>query len=395
MRRTGNGHGAARQNGSTLAAPPCATPVECIEAARDAGLRYVQDTGPGIRRRRTGAGFSYQDASGARITDSGHLDRIRALAIPPAWTGVWICPDPRGHLQATGRDARGRKQYRYHSGFRAVRDARKYDRMARFGRALPAIRRRTDQDLSGSGLTRHKVLAAVVQLLKRTLIRIGNEEYARANGSYGLTTLRCRHVRIAGATLHFDFKGKGGRQHVLEVNDRRLARVVSRCQELPGQELFQYADEHGERHTIGSGDVNDYLQAITGEDFTAKDFRTWSATVLAARALRQLHHWSSTRHATRHLNLAVDAVAERLGHTRAICRRSYVHPVVIDAYESGALGNGQGARRRARGGRDPGICTIYEIGSCGRELPVRRHRADLYQAGSRSGGAGTFMPLSL
>src|SRR5215470_5909186 len=256
--------------------------------ANRAGLHYTRDDRPGIRRRRAGRGFTYRDDDRGRVTDRATLERIRALAIPPAWTDVWICRDPDGHLQATGRDARGRKQYRYHARWRRRRDAGKFGRMAAFGRALPRIRAACDADLRRPGLPREKVLAAVVRLLELTLIRVGNEEYARLDRSFGLTTLRDRHARVEGSRIRFRFRGKSGRRHEVGLRDRRLARLVRRCQELPGQELFQYEGDDGAIHDVGSGDVNDYLREISGEDFTAKDFRTWAGTVLAFRALRSL-----------------------------------------------------------------------------------------------------------
>ena len=312
-----------------------------VESARVAGLRYVDDDRPGIRRRRAGRAFIYFDADGQRVRDAETLARIKRLAIPPAWRDVWICPLAQGHLQASGRDARGRKQYRYHARWRAVRDETKYARMLAFAAALPAVRRRVDEDLKRPGLPREKVLAAVVRLLETTLIRVGNEEYARANRSFGLTTLRARHVDIDGATLTFEFRGKGGRQHRVDINDRRLARIVGRCQELPGQELFQYLDADGERRTVDSGDVNAYLREVIGEDFTAKDFRTWAGTVLAALALAEVERFESQAQAKRHVVRAVERVAQSLGNTPAICRKSYIHPAVIETYleGDGALGS--------------------------------------------------------
>ncbi|HZS08786.1 MAG TPA: DNA topoisomerase IB [Blastocatellia bacterium] len=307
------------------------------EAAKSAGLRYVNDTSPGILRRRAGKGFSYIGVDGKPLRDADELARIRALAIPPAWTGVWICPSPHGHIQATGRDAKGRKQYRYHARWRAVRDETKYDRMIAFGHALPRIRERTESDLVLPGLPREKVLATVVRLLERTLIRVGNEEYARANRSFGLTTLRDQHVRVKGSTLRFEFRGKSGVRHTIDLNDRRLARIVRRCQELPGQELFQYLDEAGEPQSIGSAEVNDYLREITGEDFTAKDFRTWAGTVFAALALQESEDFDSEAEAKRNVVRAIESVAARLGNTVAVCRKSYVHPVVIELYTEGTL----------------------------------------------------------
>jgi len=263
--------------------------------------------------------------------------RIRALAIPPAWTDVWISPDPRGHLQATGRDARGRKQYRYHARWRAVRDEDKYGRLAEFGRALPAIRRRIGRDLGRAGLPREKVLAAVVKLLETTFIRVGNAEYARDNHSYGLTTMRDAHVRVSGSTVRFIFRGKSGIRHELELDDRRLARIVKRCRDLPGQELFQYLDERGRVVDVGSEDVNAYLKDITGTDFTSKDFRTWAGTVLAATLLRVAEPSTSAAAGKRAVVRAIDEVARRLGNTRAVCRKCYIHPAVVEAYLDGTI----------------------------------------------------------
>jgi len=295
-------------------------------------LRYVSDTQPGIRRQRAGRGFCYRGMDGRPIRDPVVLRRIKALAIPPAWTDVWICPRPDGHMQATGRDARGRKQYRYHPRWHAVRDTTKYDRMIAFGEALPQLRAHLKQDMALPGLPREKVLAAVVQLLETTLIRVGNLEYARANSSFGLTTMRDRHVKIAGATLQFHFRGKSGIDHMVRLHDRRLATIVKRCQDLPGYELFQYIDATGERQTIDSADVNDYLRHLAGQDFTAKDVRTWAGTVLAACALRECGPCTSQTEAKKAIVQAVDAVAKRLGNTRAVCRACYVHPTVLDAY---------------------------------------------------------------
>ncbi|MEO8510079.1 MAG: DNA topoisomerase IB [Chloroflexota bacterium] len=306
-------------------------------SAEEAGLRYVNDDGPGIRRRRRGTGFSYIGPDGQRLTDAGRIAWITGLAIPPAWTDVWISPIKRGHLQATGRDARGRKQYRYHPRWREVRDSAKYDRLLDFARALPKIRRRTDRDLRRRGLPREKVLATVVRLLESTLIRIGNQEYLRDNRSVGLSTMRDRHVDVVGSKLRFEFRGKSGKRHTVAVTDRRLARAVKQCQELPGQELFQYIDANGERQQVDSADVNDYLRDITGDEFSAKDFRTWAGTVAALLELREvelLDPDASTKH---NLTEAIRRVAERLGNTPAVCRRCYVHPGVIDAYLDGDL----------------------------------------------------------
>jgi DNA topoisomerase-1 len=322
-----------------------AGPIDPEASAEEAGLRYVSDAMPGIARRRAGRGFSYIGPDGRRVADRRVLARIKSLAIPPAWTDVWICPIARGHLQATGRDARGRKQYRYHARWRAVRDEAKYERIIAFGRALPRIRRRVDKDLSLPGLPRERVLAAVVRLLEKTRVRVGNEEYARENRSFGLTTLRNRHAEVGSHRIRFAFRGKGGKEHEVELSDRRLATIVSRCQDLPGQALFTYLDEDGEPRTVDSADVNEYLREISGQDFTAKDFRTWSGTVLAAWALSELQEFDSEAQAKRNVVRAVEAVAERLGNTPAVSRKSYVHPTVIDAYLDGDVV--RGARRRA------------------------------------------------
>jgi len=305
-------------------------------SARAAGLKYSADDRPGIRRIGPPKAFRYVSVRG-RPVGARDRARIRALVIPPAWTDVWICPDPRGHIQATGRDARGRKQYRYHPRWREVRDEDKYGRLADFGRALPAIRRRINRDLRRRGLPRDKVLAAVVKLLETTFIRVGNDEYARQNRSYGLTTMRDAHVRVTGSKVRFLFRGKSGVAHQLELDDRRLARIVKECRDLPGQELFQYLDERGAVVDVGSEDVNAYLKEITGTDFTSKDFRTWAGTVLAARLLRQAEPHTSATAGKRAIARAIDEVAKRLGNTRAVCRKCYVHPAVIDAYLDGSI----------------------------------------------------------
>ena len=314
-------------------------------AAQSAGLRYVSDASPGISRRRAGKGFSYAGPDGRPVRDPATVARIRALAIPPAYTDVWICPDPNGLIQATGRDARGRKQYRYHPRWRAVRDETKFGRMLAFSEVLPEIRRRADQDLRRAGLPREKVLAAVVRLLECTGIRVGNDEYARTNESFGLTTLRDEHVEVDGSTMSFAFRGKSGKDHTVELSDRRLARIVSRCQALPGEELFQYVDGAGEQQTLGSGDVNEYLKSITGQEFTAKDFRTWNGTILAVAALRELGPAASEREARAAIIKAIDRVAQQLNNTRAVCRKYYVHPTVFETYAAGtmieALANGE------------------------------------------------------
>jgi DNA topoisomerase-1 len=298
-------------------------------SAKAAGLRYVTDAPPGIGRQRAGSGFRYLASDGRAIRKRDTLARIRALAIPPAWERVWICTREDGHLQATGRDARGRKQYRYHPRWREVRDETKYGRMAAFARALPRIRRRVRQDLARGGLPRDKVLATVVRLLETTRMRVGNEEYARDNDSFGLTTLRVRQVRVRGATMQFRFRGKSGVWHAFALSDRKLAAIVRRMRDLPGYELFQYLDESGETRAIDAADVNAYLKEIAGEEFTSKDFRTWAGTVLAAKALHELGENALSR--------AIEQVARQLGNTRAVCRKCYIHPAVIEAYQSGAL----------------------------------------------------------
>ena len=300
------------------------------EAAKAASLRYVNDAGSGIRRRRSGKGFSYSLPDGSPLRDRLVLTRIRALAIPPAWEQVWICPLGEGHLQATGRDARGRKQYRYHPRWRRVRDETKYERMLLFGRALPRIRSRLRRDLALPGLPREKVLATIVRLLETSFIRIGNEEYARSNRSFGLTTLRNRHVEISGSTLRFRFQGKSGKSHTVDVADRRIAGLVRRCRDLPGQDLFQYLDESGDPQPIDSGAVNDYLRDISGQEFTAKDFRTWAGTLLAARRL-------FAREERPTILETAKAVAEDLGNTPAICRKCYIHPAVLSAHQNDQL----------------------------------------------------------
>jgi DNA topoisomerase-1 len=320
-------------------------PIEGPASARAAGLRYADDRRPGITRRRAGTGFSYRAPDGTTLADRKELRRIRKLAIPPAWTAVWIAPAPNDHLQATGRDARGRKQYRYHERWREVRDGTKYARMIAFARALPKIRRRTDADLRSPGLSRARVLATVVRLLESTRIRVGNDEYAKQNRSFGLTTLRDDHVEVRGSRIRFRFRGKSGVQHEVGLTDRRLARVIERLSELPGQQLFQYVDDDGEARQIGSEDVNDYLRDITGEEFTAKDFRTWAGTVLAARALARREPFEDDGQAKRNVLAAIEEVAAELGNTRAVCRTCYVHPAVVDGYLDGSLLRSR--RRRA------------------------------------------------
>ena len=304
-------------------------------SADHAGLHYVTDGVPGITRRRSGKGWSYYDAAGVRIDDPAVRARINALAIPPGWSDVWICPDPDGHIQVTARDARGRKQYRYHLSYRATRDQSKFCRMLEFSEILPVLRDRVERDLRAAELTRRQILATVVRLLDKTLMRVGNDEYARENHSYGLTTLRRKHVQIKGALLRFIFRGKSGVEHTVSLNDPRLARIVQRCQDIPGQVIFQYLDAFGKRRPITSDDVNDYLREISGREITAKDFRTWGGTMVAAVVLRATGPATSRREADRNIVRALDAVAERLGNTRAVCRKYYVHPGLLEAYHLG------------------------------------------------------------
>jgi DNA topoisomerase-1 len=309
--------------------------TESAEAAEEAGLNYVSDDRPGYTRRANDGEFEYLDTEGKTIGDEQRLLRIKRLAIPPAWTDVWICPSPSGHIQATGRDTRGRKQYRYHDRWRELRDENKFGRLAAFAKALPNIRLRIAKDLKLPGLPRQKVLATVVRLLERTFIRIGNEEYARENKSFGLTTMQDRHVTVKGAQLRFRFRGKSGRQHEVDITDRRIAKIVSKCQELPGQDLFQYVADDGEVRDVTSQDVNEYLREITNENFTAKDFRTWAGTVLAAIALNAQGKFETKKQAKANVKTAICAVAELLGNTPAICRKCYVHPAIIEGYLSG------------------------------------------------------------
>ncbi|WP_407520947.1 DNA topoisomerase IB [Methylobacterium oryzisoli] len=311
--------------------------VEIRDAAREAGLRYVSDEEPGYRRKRSGRGFRYLDASGKAVTDQAVLDRIRGLAIPPAYTDVWICRYANGHIQATGRDDKGRKQYRYHPDFREARESTKFVHMLDFAEALPALRRTVQEHMGRRGLPREKVLATLVHLLEATLIRVGNDDYARQNRSYGLTTLRDPHVQVEGADLKFRFKGKSGKVWQLSLRDRRVAKIVKACQDLPGQELFQYLDEEGVQRDVTSANVNAYLREISGRDITAKDFRTWSGTVLAALALREFEAVDSEAAAKKNVRAAIERVAERLGNTPTICRKCYIHPEILDCYLAGEL----------------------------------------------------------
>ena len=309
---------------------------EHIESAAAAGLRYVTDTMPGIRRERRGQVFVFVGPDGVPVTDEVELKRFASLVIPPAWTDVWICTSERGHLQVTARDARGRKQYRYHPVYRRVRDETKFGRMLAFSEILQSIRERVERDIALPGHSREKVLATLVSLLEKTLIRVGTDEYAKENGSYGLTTMKRRHVAVKGSTLRFEFKGKSGITHTVDLTDRRIARIVQRCQELSGQELFQYLDDDGRRQSVDAVDINDYLREISGgRDITAKDFRTWAGTMLAAKALRELGPGESERQVKSNIIKAVDDVARRLGNTRAVCRKYYIHPALIDAYMRG------------------------------------------------------------
>jgi DNA topoisomerase I len=311
--------------------------TEDRDAAKQAGLHYVNSSAPGIRRQKRGRSFRYAGPDGKQIRDKETLARIAALVIPPAWTDVWICRDPIGHLQVTGHDARGRKQYRYHSRWREVRDESKYEKLISFARALPRIRRRVASDLRRGGLPREKVLAAIVKLLETTLVRVGNDEYAETNKSFGLTTMRDRHVKVARSKVHMEFSGKSGIDHEIDIRDPKLVKIVKRCRDLPGQELFQYRDEHDGVHDIGSADVNEYLQQISGQDFTAKDFRTWAGTALAAQALQEFEDFDTKAAARRNVTKAIERVAERLGNTKAVCRKCYVHPAVVDAYMDRSL----------------------------------------------------------
>lgn len=320
---------------SDVVAPLSDTISDALAAARAAKLVYVQDEWPGIHRKRVGTGFSYTDSDGKLLRDPVQRARIRSLAIPPAYEDVWICPDPDGHLQATGRDARGRKQYRYHPRWREIRDANKYEEMIEFGRLLPKLRACIARDMAQRGLSREKVLATIVELLQTTLIRIGNDDYAKENKSYGLTTLRTRHVAIEGGTLRFEFKGKSGKVWKLKLHDRRIARIVKACHDLPGQDLFQYFDEDGKRRGISSSDVNAYLREISGHDITAKHFRTWAGTLLAATALSKCESASSMTARKKNIKAAIEEVAKRLGNTPTICRKCYVHPEVLTAYLDG------------------------------------------------------------
>lgn len=326
-------------------------------------LRYSDDSEPGIRRRLLRGKFAYFDPAGQRLRDPGEIGRINRLAIPPAYRDVWICPDPSGHLQATGRDARGRKQYRYHPRWREVRDEGKYQRMLEFGQSLPRLRARLEKDIALPGLPRAKVMALVVRLLESTLIRVGNARYAKDNRSYGLTTLRNRHVSVEGSAIRFSFRGKSGIEHRVTLRDRRLARLMRRCMELPGQHLFQYVDEQGQRHAVSSGDINQYLQQLTGQNFTAKDYRTWAGSTQALEHLRRLP-WQSETAARRQLADAVRQIASLLGNTPTVCRQCYIHPDILGAFLRGELSGLRAARkRRWLSAEEVGLIAFLERGS--------------------------------
>lgn len=387
--------------------PRQAPKPDALSAAKSAGLRYVNDDEPGITRTRAGRAFRYLGPNGSTIRDSATLARIKRLAVPPAWTDVWICPDAQGHIQATGRDSRGRKQYRYHGDWRTMRDETKYERMIAFGRALPRIRRQVARDLKRPGLGCAKVLATMVRLLETTLVRVGNEEYARANGSIGLSTMRDRHVQVDGGRLEFQFRGKSGKRHRIELRAPGLARIVQRVQDVPGQKLFQYVDEEGRRQSINSQDVNDYLRTIAGREFSAKDFRTWAGTVLAALALRKFEQFSTRAQARKNLIAAIERVADRLGNTPGVCRKCYIHPIVLECYLDGAtvetirgqagpapghgaagLSGAEGAvlaflQQRLRSARRPPLLTALRRSLARRRRRRRGHGASGGAAGAR------------
>lgn len=342
-------------------------------AAREAGLRYLLDDDAGITRKRRGKGWSYYDPRGQLIRAAATRDRLNGLAIPPAWTDVWISPRADSHLLATGRDSEGRKQYRYHPDWRAIRDEAKYARLIPFARALPRIRGRVDEHLARSGLPREKVLAAVVRLLELSLIRVGNQEYARSNDSYGLTTMRDRHVAVDGPRIRFEFRGKGGKRHEVDVRDRRLAQIVRQCRDVPGYELFQYYDEGGEKRAIGSGEVNEYLREIGGEEFTAKDFRTWAGTLHAVAALLEQGPCENERKGRMGINECAGIVAERLGNTPAICKSCYIHPVVFERYLDATLADLLDLEGRA--GKHPEIEGLAEEERALLGLLERAHRS--------------------
>lgn len=367
------------------------------KSAQVVGLRYVTYEQPGISRERSGQVFRYRSAEGRIICDRHTLKRISSLVIPPAWEKVWICPLDHGHLQATGRDERGRKQHLYHPRWREVRDQTKYDRAMDFARALPGIRKQLKRDLKREGLCREKVLATVVRLLEVSLIRVGNEEYARDNKSYGLTTMKNRHATVRGAKIKFQFRGKSGKEHVVEVEDRRIARIVRACQDLPGQELFQYVDDANQKHNVGSGDVNDYLGEITSRDFTAKDFRTWAGTVSAASELRRLGPADSETGLKNNVVAAVKVTAQSLSNTSAVCRKSYVHPAIIEAYLDGSLipkldeWKGKSGSSSSRGFL-PDEAAVLKFLKCAINGRKRLARSALKEHREREGGVGPPQP---
>lgn len=346
------------------------------QAAREAGLRYVTDAAPGIRRRSRGKSFVYEKSDGGRLTDPDALSRIKSLVIPPAWRDVWIAPQPTAHLQATGRDVKGRKQYRYHARFRATRDATKFERMLDFGRKLPVIRRRVKIDLALPGMPREKVLAGVVRLLERTLIRVGNDEYARTNQSYGLTTMRNRHASVNGSKVRFEFRGKSGVQHAIAIDDPAIARLVRKCQDLPGQQLFTYAEEDGTTAHVGSEEVNAYLRVITDDDFTAKDFRTWAGTVMMSAALHRREDFTTESEAKKNIAEANAAVAQVLGNTPTVCRKCYIHPAVVDAYLGKSLvGKNVSSRPRDLRADEAMLLRLLRKANAGENAKAKRKRS--------------------
>ncbi len=356
-----------RSGGRLLDVPTAIHLESSVQAARTAGLRYLTDSQPGLRRIARGEAFTYETAQGERITDPETLARIKSLAVPPAWQNVWIAPKSDAHLQATGRDVRGRKQYRYHPDFRVSRDTNKYGRMLDFARALPRIRRRVSQHLRLPGLPRNKVLAAVIRLLEQTHIRVGNDEYARTNGSFGLTTFRNRHAKVNGSRVRFEFKGKSGIRHAIDIRDPAIARLVRKCQDLPGQQLFTYSDDGETSVPVGSEDVNSYLREVSDDDFTAKDFRTWAGTVMAAVALRTFPPFASETEARRNIVQAIAAVAKMLGNTPAVCRKCYVHPSILEAYlrnqTIGAEVTPNGSGRRAQSPDERAVIALLRVSS--------------------------------
>ncbi len=325
------------KHSAPAASSPASADPETLTEIKAAGLRFVSDKVPGLRREPDGDAFRYFAPNGQEVTDDKTLSRIKSLAIPPAYTDVWVCTSPNGYLQATGHDAKGRKQYRYHPHWRDTRDETKFAHMTAFGAALPRLRERVEADLRKPGMPREKILATIVRLLETTLIRIGNVQYAKENAHYGLTTLQTDHVEVEGATLHFHFVGKSGKEHSIDLRDKKLASIVARLHDLPGQEIFQYADAEGNLHSVGSEDVNAYLHEVAGDEFTAKDFRTWAGTVLASLALQEFEAFGSATQAKRNVTAAIKAVSQRLGNTPAVCRKSYIHPAVFETYLDGTM----------------------------------------------------------